>query len=372
MTFVSLILHNLGAKRVRSGLTAAAVALGVMTVVTLGVVTHSLQSSATAILQTGKADFTVSQKGVSGLLFSVIDQAQLARIRAMPGVSSAVGVLIATTKLNDDTPLFLQIGIPPEQLASFGVNVVAGQPFQATAPDEVMLGWRAAENLGKHPGDTLVVGTITYRVVGIYSTGQAFGDSGSMYPLVSFQASERKPAEVTLAFVQAQSKSDVASLQRSVERQNPELTTVRTASEFGQADRNLVLFGAANTGSTVLAIVIGAVIVMNTMLLSFVERTREFGILRALGWTRRRVMALMLGEATVLTFFGALAGVALSFVATWALQRLPALAGVFQASYTSTVFWRGIYTGLGMALIGAAYPAIRAGLVVPLRALSRE
>lgn len=75
---------------------------------------------------------------------------------------------------------------------------------------------------------------------------------------------------------------------RSNSRQNPELTTVRTAALFGQADRNLVLFGAANTGSTVLAILIGAVIVMNTMLLSFVDRTREFGILRAVGWTRRK------------------------------------------------------------------------------------
>ena len=82
-------------------------------------------------------------------------------------------------------------------------------------------------------------------------------------------------------------------------------------------------------------------------------------------------MALMLGEASVLTLFGAMAGVALSFVATWALERLPTLAGVYQASYPSTVFWRGLYTGLGMALIGAAYPAIRAGLVVPLRALNR-
>lgn len=372
MTFLSLMLHNLGAKRVRSGLTAAAVALGVMTVITLGVVTHSLQSTATAILQTGKADFTVSQKGVSGLLFSNIDGAQLARIRATPGVRSAVGVLIGTTNLNAENPLFLQIGIPPDQLAAFGVSVVAGQPFQATAPDEMMLGWRAAENMSKHVGDTLAVGPITYRIVGIYSTGQAFGDSGSMYPLVSFQASERKPSEVTLVFAQVGSKSDIPSVQRTIERQNPELTTVRTAAQFGQADRNLVLFGAANTGSTVLAILIGAVIVMNTMLLSFVERTREFGILRAVGWTRRRVMALMLGEASVLTLFGAMAGVALSFVATWALERLPTLAGVYQASYASNVFWRGLYTGLGMALIGAAYPAIRAGLVVPLRALSRE
>jgi putative ABC transport system permease protein len=372
VTFLSLILHNLGAKRVRSALTAAAVALGVVTVVTLGVVTHSLQQTATSILQTGKADFTISQKRVSDLLSSSIDQAQLARIQATPGVRSAIGVLIDTAKLNAAEPLFLQIGIAPEDLAPFGVTVVAGRAFQATAPDELMLGFRAAESLGKHVGDTLAVGSTTYRVVGIYSTGQAIGDAGSTYPRVPFQAAERKPGENTLVFVQARSRSDISSLQQAIDRQNPELVAIRTAAQFGQADRNLVLFGAADTGSTVLAIVIGAVIVANTMLLSFVERVREFGIIRAVGWTRRRLVAMMLGEAVVLSVFGALAGVALSFLVTWALPRLPGLVGVLHVSYTSTVFWRGLYTGLGVALLGAAYPALRAAMIVPLRALNRE
>jgi putative ABC transport system permease protein len=114
------------------------------------------------------------------------------------------------------------------------------------------------------------------------------------------------------------------------------------------------------------------VIVANTMLLSFVERVREFGIIRAVGWTRRRLVAMMLGEAVVLSVFGALAGVALSFLVTWALPRLPGLVGVLHVSYTSTVFWRGLYTGLGVALLGAAYPALRAAMIVPLRALNRE
>ncbi|HEX7105391.1 MAG TPA: hypothetical protein VF218_05450, partial [Acidothermaceae bacterium] len=60
MSFVALIVHNVGVKKVRLALTTLAVAIGVLAVVALGVVTHSLENSALAVLQTGKADFTVA------------------------------------------------------------------------------------------------------------------------------------------------------------------------------------------------------------------------------------------------------------------------------------------------------------------------
>ena len=80
---------------------------------------------------------------------------------------------------------------------------------------------------------------------------------------------------------------------------------------------------------------IGAVIVGNTMLLSLFERTREFGLLRAVGWTRRRTVGLLLSESLLLAFAGAAVGVALSFVVVPPCSaRLPALKGI-SASRTS-------------------------------------
>ena len=73
MSFAALILHNVMARKVRLALTALAVAIGVLTVVSLGVVTHSLEASDLALLQTGQADFTIAQKGVADLLSSSID-----------------------------------------------------------------------------------------------------------------------------------------------------------------------------------------------------------------------------------------------------------------------------------------------------------
>ena len=166
--------------------------------------------------------------------------------------------------------------------------------------------------------------------------------------------------------------ASIASVAARVAYDQPELTTIRTASQFGRADQTLVYLRAAVNGSTVLAILIGAVIVGNTMLLSLFERTREFGLLRAIGWTRSRVVSLVVGEGVVLALVGAVVGVALSFAATDVLEHLPQLRGVLHANYTKDAFWRGLYTGLGMAIIGALYPALRAANLAPLKALSHE
>ena len=83
MSFAWLIVHNVWMKRVRSLLTALAVSVAVVTVLTLGIVTDSIRTSAAGILQVGKADFTVSQRGVSDVLQSALSEQQLAQMITM-------------------------------------------------------------------------------------------------------------------------------------------------------------------------------------------------------------------------------------------------------------------------------------------------
>jgi putative ABC transport system permease protein len=368
----TLVCKNLWSKKARSIGIAFAIGVAVMTVVTLTVVSSGLERSAAAVLTLGHADFTVAQNGVSEILYSNLDERQLAEVKSTPGVKSAVGVLLETERLNADNPLFIEIGIPPDQLRQFGVTVVAGRPFRADATHEMMLGWRAAGNFGLHVGDRFNANGTWNTIVGLYSTGISFGDLGGMFPLTAVQTYNRVPGAVTLIFVNIEPGVPVAKVEKAITSEHPEMTTIRTASQFGRADRNLVFLQAAVTGSTILAILIGAVIVGNTMLLSLFERTREFGLLRAIGWTRRRVVALVVSEGLLLAVLGSMMGVALSFIATAVLESLPQLRGVLDANYTTEAFWRALYTGLGMAILGALYPALRAANLTPLKALSRE
>jgi putative ABC transport system permease protein len=369
--FTTLIVRNVGAKRVRSGLTALAIAIGVTAGITIGLVTSSLRSTAVSILRIGSADFSVTQKGVSDVLDSILDEGDLERMQTDPAVDSVLGVLVATEDLDADNPLFLEIGVPPDRLEEFGVRIVEGRAYGALADDEVMLGYRAARNLRLGVGDMLrIEGERT--VVGIYATGQEFGDSGSMFPLVSLQASERKSGDVTIAFVRLRPGADIDAVRRRIENENPQLITVRTAEEFGRADRNLQLISAADRGATIVALAVGALIVANAMMLSFFERTREFGVLRSIGWSRRRVALLVVGEALCISLIGAAVGVSLSVLATRVLEEVSGLRGVFHPRYTAGTFGRGLFIAAGTAFVGALYPALRAAFLAPLEALRRE
>lgn len=372
MSFLELIWNNIVERKTRSVLTGVAVAIAITTVVVLGVLTHSLRRTAISVLRTGTADFTIAQEGVSDVLYSSIDETQVTQIRSYPEVESAVGVLVAAVKLDSDHPFFLELGMPPEDLAPFGVRIVEGRAYSPEAQGEVLLGYRAARDLHKSVGDMIDIDGLDFRVVGIFSTGQVFGDSASMLPLPTLQARERKRGTVTLAFVLAKKGADIDSLRKKIEHDMPELATVRTASEFGRIDRNLSLISAANVGVSILALVLGAIGVMNTMVMSVFERTREFGVLRAVGWSRRRVLLLVMAEAFVVAIAGAAAGVAAGFGAVALVQRLPELVGVFQPDYTADIFGRALGIAVGMAFLGAIYPAVRAALLVPLEALRHE
>jgi putative ABC transport system permease protein len=370
--FVALAAQNVYSRKVRSALTALAIAISIATVVTMGVLTHSLRQTAISVLQTGKADFSIAQKGVSDVIYSAMDEADVAYLQSKPGVASAVGVLVAPVELDSDHPFFLQLGLEPEQLADFGVEVVVGRAYAPDAADEVMIGYRTAREFEKTVGQTLEIDERSFTIVGIYSTGQVFGDQASMMPLSALQARERKPGTVTLAFVRVEPGTDIDALREEIEAERPELATVRTESEFGRVDRNLELISAANVGVSALALIVGAVMVMNTMVLTVFERTREFGVLRAIGWSRSRVLVIVLLEGLIVSLTGAVAGTGAGFLAIRALQDVPDLVGVFQPQYPASVFLRALAITFGMAFFGAIYPAMRAATLVPLKAIRHE
>lgn len=372
LSFAGLIGHDLASRRVRTILTAVAVAISVMAIVTLSVVTKSLQNSAAAVLQTGKADFVVAQKGSPGILDSVVTETQVAGVAKTPGVRSAIGALVTTTRLDASHPQFLEVGLDPAALEPFGVQVVAGRAYTATATDEIMLGWQAAEDLGKHVGDTIRIGRTTYQIVGIYSLKQVFTDTASMLPLITMQASERKPGTVTLIAVQIRQGAAIDQVRKEIESEYPNLATVRLASEFGRVDRNIQFLQAAKTGATIVALLIGIIIVMNTMLLSFIERIREFGLLRALGWTRARLVSLVMGEALCISLLGAMLGVGLSFLLTFTLARVSSLRGLLLPEYSAATFGIALYSAVGIGLVAALYPSLRAGALRPGVALRKE
>ncbi len=115
---------------------------------------------------------------------------------------------------------------------------------------------------------------------------------------------------------------------------------------------------------------LGSIGLLNTMAMAVFERTKEIGLLRALGWKRRRVVILLLGEAAALGLLGFVAGALLAMVGIKGMMLSPTSRG-----HTSTrnlpplSFLIGLLMGLGLSVLGGAYPALRASRLDPNEAL---
>lgn len=372
MTFVGLILRNISSRPLRAVLTGLAVAIGVMAVVALGILTSSLKETATQILKVGDADFTITQKHTDDIINGTISQDDIAAIGKVPGVERAVGALIGTDSYDADHPVIIEVGLAPEDQGPFGVDVLSGTTYSAVATDQVMLGYVLASSIHKKVGDHLTIGGHDYTVTGLYSTNVSFGNSTMMFPLATLQGLNRVTGQVTLGFVKVVPGTSIATVRQSIDDDFVQLTTIETAEDYGRADRNLTLITAANTGGSILAGLIAVTGVLNTSLMSFFERIREFGIYRSIGWSRRRVVSLVIGEAVLVSLVGAAVGVALGWGAVNVLQHLKQLRGIFEPSYDAAIFWRSLVFGIVVAFLGALYPALRAAFVAPLAALRRE
>ena len=372
MTFLGLVLLQIRGRPLRAGLTAFAVAIGVTAVVALGVLTSSLKVTATQLLRVGTADFTVAQKHTDDLINSTIAEDDIAALRRIPGVKSAVGALLSTDSYDADNPLVIEVGLAPTEQAPFGVDILNGRSYSADAGNEVMLGYIFANKIGKQVGDSITIDKHTYRITGLYRTNVSFGNSTVMFPLSKLQALNRLSGQTSLGFVQVRKGASIQKVSAAIDAKFPQLTTISSFSDYGRADRNVTLITAANTGGSILAALIAITGVLNTSLLSFFERIREFGIYRSIGWSRFRVIGLVLGEVILVSIAGAFMGLLMGWAAINVLQHVHQLRGIFVPIYGTGVFLRALLFALVVAFIGAAYPALRAATVAPLKAVRRE
>jgi putative ABC transport system permease protein len=370
VTFFALILKNLFRQRVRTGLTVLGISLGITTVVTLGVVTASLKSASAEIIHFGGSDFMVAQQGAADLSFSTIPESDAAALTQLDGVQRVQVALFHITRVGSN-PFFFMLGLKAEDVVVNPPPLVSGRVFTSN-PKEALLGEKAASDLGASLGETVTLDDREFTVVGIYRTGSLYEDGGAFANLATVQEMAAKAGVVTTAFVTAKPGVDPKALATEIEDKFPNLATIADVSEYGKVDQGITILDASNLAISILAVGIGAIGVMNTMVMSVFERTREIGILRAVGWSGSRILRMILGESLMLCLVAMVVGSIAGFLAIQALLLVETIRALLQPEYTVAVFARGLLVAVVVALAGAAYPAFRAVRLTPMEALRYE
>jgi putative ABC transport system permease protein len=147
---------------------------------------------------------------------------------------------------------------------------------------------------------------------------------------------------------------------------------VRLTSEFAENLPDMQSSEQMMSQISFLAVLIGGVGMLNTLLMSVLERTREIGVLRALGWRRRQVVDMILKEATALGIVGGVFGTLLGMVLAWSLTRIPIIGGMLDPQYDLQLILLAMSVAIITGLLGGLYPAWRATRMQPVEALRYE
>jgi putative ABC transport system permease protein len=371
MSFLGLVAKNLGRQPVRAGLTLLGIALGITTVVALGVIAAGLGDTATALVRSGDADFMVAQEGAADLTFSTLSEDTVTEVADRPDVAQARGVLFHITTVGDN-PFFFLNGARAADLAAQPPDLTAGRTVDEAELDVVLLGGRAADNLDAGLGDTVEIDDRPMEVVGLYRSQVLWEDSGAIAPLATVQELANSPDAVTVVYVQVAEDAEPATVIDDLTAEVEGVVAITGAGDYNQVDQGFEFVNGANVAISLLAVIIGGIGVMNTMVMSVFERTREIGVLRAVGWTGKRVMGMIMLEALLLCLAAAAVGIGLGVGVSRLVVLVPAASGFLEPAYDVGVFARALVVGVVVALAGAAYPAFRATRLSPMEALGYE
>jgi putative ABC transport system permease protein len=368
MTWPGLVLKNLMRRKVRTVLTVAGVAIGVGLIVALLSITAGVKKTANDLIHVGRSDFGLFQEGASDLTRSVLPQSLYSKVKADPGVADAAQIFIRVGKV-DGQDEFLLFGFVPGQLIDRRNVVIEGRRARGA---EAMVGDQAAKALHVRPGGLLHIDARTFRIAGIYHSGDRFVDLGAELPLTVVQALAQRPNEVTTIGVTVKVGETPKAVAKRLERRFPGVVAVVEPGQAVRIDTSSRLIVTAGWIFSLLALIIGGIGVTNTMAMSVFERIREIGIMRAVGWTSPRIAMLIVSESIGIGLLALAIGLFAGWGAAVLFTEHSSLSSLTQADFTGSVFAWGLAFALGVALIGALYPAWRAISLTPIEALRRE
>lgn len=361
MNLSTMAASNLLRRPGRSLLTLLGIATAVGGFVAMVGLARGAGNAWTSHLSERGVDVLALRKGTVEVLATTLDANLGPLLADVEGVADVDGELVQLLVV-DGGPTAYVSGWDADGFLNQTLPISSGRNLRPGETDVCVLGESIAKALGKKVGDKLSLQGRSFRVVGAFRRDSVIASNSITIPVSQLQEMTGWQGRITALNLQVETPGDGAETEAVIERLSrefPELTFVET-SRVADQDRVMQLLRAIAWGFSAVAIAIGAVVMLNTLLMAVIERTREIGVLSALGWSSGRVLGMIVLEGLILSGVGSLLGMVLGLVGLHWVASSSAIGGFLEPDVSPTLAVEVLCAAIGLGLVGSIYPALRA------------
>jgi putative ABC transport system permease protein len=369
MSFIIVVLRGLTRRRTRTSLTLLGISIGIAAVVALVGLSRGLNKSWAAGMRARGTDIVVSNM-TSSLVpkpFNAVSRDQIAHL---PHVDSTCAILVDLMSV-ENTEMIMVSAREWGGFAWSNLKLISGRMPNDAQEKAVVLGRTAAEVLKKRIGDPIQIETAELKVVGIVD-GNAWVENGSVIlslPLLQeITGDQGRINVIDIRLTPSTSRAEVQQLCKQIDQLIPEARAILASDNVNQSEISRIIQGMS-WSTSLLAVLVGVLGVMNTMLMNVFERTTEICVLLALGWKRSRIVELVLWESAILGLLGGIIGVFIGVVGVRILGATPIIRGLMEPDIGMRLIGVSIAIAVLVGVISGLYPAWRTSRVMPGQAL---
>ncbi len=369
MRFVGLPPRNLARRPARSILTATGIAMAVAAFVALTGLSRGMERSFVRLFLGRDTHILAVRRQTVEIMTSTLEEALGDRLRSVEGVSAVAGELYDLVELQTGDSV-LTAGWPDGSFLWSTIDLREGR-VPLPLEDGIVVGEAVAEALGAKVGHRVPIGNHDLVITGISRRSGVMSGKLVVVRLGVLQALLGRPGKVSVFNLRVERPEDpgaVAATRSRLQAAFPKLRFT-LAGEVGREDGPLRFLRSIVQATSAVALLIGVVLILNTLLMSVTERRREIGVLTAVGWDGGRIVAMIVGEGIVLASLGGLLGVLVGIGALHGLAETPQLHGFLEPEVGPAALLQTALAAVLLGMAGSLYPAWRAARLKAVDAL---
>jgi len=374
---IDLALKNIFRQKTRTALTITGILIGIGAVVALGSISEGIYTQITEELQFMGGTIMVYSKGSSGMMTgfegSEITEEDVEEFEDFSGIKEVVPYVMRMGEIEIGQGLTtMTIGVDPKDVDFFkdrGVELESGREIIEGDTYQVLIGYEYAERNGLEVGDSIELKKTSFEIVGIIESTDDDIDNSIIVPIDTMMDVYNMDNYKAL-FITPEDVSKVDVVAEDLKSSFEDFEFVTSTDIVQQMSTIVDMIRFFTIGISSIAAVVGGLGVMNTMIMSVLERRREIGIMKAIGATNKYVLTQILIESVTISLIGGLIGILIGGLGSYSLRFIS--AGLATAKVTINLVFGGLLFAVSLGLVGGLYPAWKAAKLDPIEAIRYE